>query len=189
MFLGYASQHGHTLIDRALYLPTDWAEDADRRKEARVPADVAITTKPAESCGFARRSRAWPCWSARGLRACRFPGANAARFAWIAGDSVYGADHAIRRWAERHRRGYVLAVTSGQRLGLRPVTAWVKKLPKRAWQPAQILRTSLAQRRGRRQRAALLRLGVPALQRQPLASSARCWSAAWSPNQPNKRSP
>ena len=79
-------------------------------------------------------SRAWPCWSARGLRACPFPGANAARFAWITGDSVYGADHAIRRWAERHRRGYVLAVTSGQRLGLRPVTAWAKKLPKRAWQ-------------------------------------------------------
>ena len=134
MFLGYASQHGHALIDRALYLPKEWAEDADRRREARVPAEIAFTTKPAKSCGFARRSRALPCWNTRGLRACPFPGANAARFAWITGDSVYGADHAIRRWAERHRRGYVLAVTSGQRLGLRPVTAWTKKLPKRAWQ-------------------------------------------------------
>ena len=55
-------------------------------------------------------------------------------FSWIAGDSVYGADSAIRRWAERHKRGYVLAVTSGQRLGLRPVTSWIKKLPKREWQ-------------------------------------------------------
>ena len=52
----------------------------------------------------------------------------------VTGDSVYGADHTIRRWAERHRRGYVLAVTSGQRLGLRPVTTWIKKLPKRTWQ-------------------------------------------------------
>ena len=50
------------------------------------------------------------------------------------GDSVYGADHAIRRWAERHRRGYVLAVTSGQRLGARPVTTWIADLPKTAWQ-------------------------------------------------------
>ena len=63
-------------------------------------------------------------------------------FAWITGDSVYGADHAIRRWAERHGRGYVLAVTSGhklacdlgQRLGLRPVTSWIKELRKRDWQ-------------------------------------------------------
>jgi SRSO17 transposase len=55
-------------------------------------------------------------------------------FAWIAGDSVYGADSAIRRWAEQHRRGYVLAVTSGQRLGQRPVTTWIEDLPDAAWQ-------------------------------------------------------
>jgi len=55
-------------------------------------------------------------------------------FAWITGDSVYGADHTIRRWAEQHRRGYVLAVTSGQRLGFKPVTSWVKHLPEAAWQ-------------------------------------------------------
>ncbi len=55
-------------------------------------------------------------------------------FAWIAGDSVYGADSAIRRWAERHRRGYVLAVTSGQRLGQRPVTTWIEDLADAAWQ-------------------------------------------------------
>ena len=46
VFLGYASQHGHALIDRALYLPKEWAEDADRRGEARVPETVAFTTKP-----------------------------------------------------------------------------------------------------------------------------------------------
>src|SRR4051794_29552958 len=56
------------------------------------------------------------------------------RFAWITGDSVYGADHAIRRWAERHRRGYVLAVTSKQYLAQRPVTSWIKRLPRKAWQ-------------------------------------------------------
>ena len=55
-------------------------------------------------------------------------------FAWITGDSVYGADHKIRRWAERHRRGYVLAVTSKHHLGQRPVTRWIKGLPRKAWQ-------------------------------------------------------
>jgi SRSO17 transposase len=117
VFLGYASQHGHALLDRALYLPREWAEDADRRREARIPEAVAFTTKP--KLGLAMLERA---------RAAGVP------FSWITADSVYGADHRIRRWAERHRRGYVLAVTSGQRLGLRPVTSWIRGLPKGAWQ-------------------------------------------------------
>jgi SRSO17 transposase len=117
VFLGYASRHGHALLDRALYLPKEWAEDAARRREARVPETVAFTTKP--KLGLAMLERA---------HAAGVP------FAWVTGASVYGADHAIRRWAERHQRGYVLAVTSGQRLGLRPVTTWIKKLSKRAWQ-------------------------------------------------------
>ncbi len=117
VFLGYASRHGHALLDRALYRPKEWAEDTDRRREARVPETVAFTTKP--KLGLAMLERA---------RAAGVP------FSWGTGDSVYGADYAIRRWAERHRRGDVLAVTSGQRLGLRPVTTWIKKLPKRAWQ-------------------------------------------------------
>jgi SRSO17 transposase len=117
VFLGYASRHGHALIDRALYLPTEWAEDADRRREARVPTAVAFTTKPKQGLAMLERART-----------------AGVPFAWITGDSVYGADSAIRRWAERHRRGYGLAVTSGQRLGLRPVTAWIKRLPKREWQ-------------------------------------------------------
>jgi SRSO17 transposase len=55
-------------------------------------------------------------------------------FAWISGDSVYGADHRIRRWAEQHRRGYGLAVTSSHSLGLRPVCAWIEGLAAEAWQ-------------------------------------------------------
>lgn len=41
---------------------------------------------------------------------------------------------ASRRWAERYRRGYVLDVTSGQRLGFRAVTTWIEDLPAEAWQ-------------------------------------------------------
>src|SRR5688500_13875304 len=35
VFLGYASRHGHVLIDRALYLPTVWADTPVRRPRAR----------------------------------------------------------------------------------------------------------------------------------------------------------
>ena len=117
VFLGYASRHGQVLIDRALYRPVDWSNDADRRREAHIPTDIAFATKP--TLGLAMLERARQAGIA---------------FAWITGDSVYGADHRIRRWAERHRRGDVLAVTSKQSLGQRPVTSWIKRLPRKAWQ-------------------------------------------------------
>src|ERR1700761_8469586 len=86
VFLGYAGRYGQALIDRALYLPADWSEDQARRREARIPDQVAFTTKP--QLGLAMLER---------VRAAGMP------FAWIVGDSVDGADSAIRRWAERHR--------------------------------------------------------------------------------------
>jgi SRSO17 transposase len=116
VFLGYASRHGRALIDRALYLPEGWAGDAGRRAGAGVPAAVAFATKP--KLGRAMLERALdagvPC-------------------AWVAGDSVYGADGTLRRAIEARRRGYVLAVTSGQRLGARRVDAWVAGVPPEGW--------------------------------------------------------
>jgi SRSO17 transposase len=38
VFLTYASPAGHTLIDRELYLPKEWAEDQARRDKAKIPA-------------------------------------------------------------------------------------------------------------------------------------------------------
>src|SRR6187402_627006 len=46
VFLGYASRHGHALIDRELYLPKTWAGDEERRRIAWVPEDVSFATKP-----------------------------------------------------------------------------------------------------------------------------------------------
>src|SRR4051794_25047086 len=83
VFLGYASRHGRALVDRALYLPEGWAGDEDRRAEAGVPAAVAFATKP--KLGRAMLERALgagvPC-------------------SWVTGDSVYGADRALRRAIE-----------------------------------------------------------------------------------------
>ena len=46
VFLGYASRHGHALIDRALYLPEAWANTPTRRSTAGVPAETVFATKP-----------------------------------------------------------------------------------------------------------------------------------------------
>jgi SRSO17 transposase len=116
VFLGYASQHGHALIDRALYLPESWAADPARRAAAGVPQAVVFATKP--QLGRAMLVRAFaagvPC-------------------AWVAGDSVYGADYRLRRCIEQHQRGYVLAVTSAQRLGFKAVADWLEDVPAKAW--------------------------------------------------------
>jgi SRSO17 transposase len=48
VFLGYASRHGDTLLDRRLSLPQAWLEDeayAERRAACGVPAAVGFTTK------------------------------------------------------------------------------------------------------------------------------------------------
>ncbi len=46
MFLAYANECGHGLIDHRLYVPKDWLDD-EHRRESRIPADVAFATQPA----------------------------------------------------------------------------------------------------------------------------------------------
>ncbi|MDG4805130.1 IS701 family transposase, partial [Micromonospora sp. WMMD980] len=45
VFLAYASRHGHTLIDRRVYLPKSWTDDRQRCEQAGVPDDVAFATR------------------------------------------------------------------------------------------------------------------------------------------------
>ena len=49
VFLGYASQHGYTLLHRRLYMPKEWLESdtyAQRRRKCGVPEDLSFQTKP-----------------------------------------------------------------------------------------------------------------------------------------------
>lgn len=48
VLLGYASSRGHTLLDRRLYLPDEWFDDAhaERRDRCGVPDTVHFQTKP-----------------------------------------------------------------------------------------------------------------------------------------------
>src|SRR4051812_15480832 len=45
VFLAYASRHGHTLIDRRVYLPESWISDRQRCEQAGVPADIEFATR------------------------------------------------------------------------------------------------------------------------------------------------
>jgi len=117
VFLGYASRHGQALIDRALYLPKSWTEDAARRRQAGVPQEIGFATKPVLARQMLMRAfeAGVPC-------------------AFVAGDSVYGADGRLRRFIEAQGKGYVLEVTRAQRLGLRRVDAWARDIPAEDWQ-------------------------------------------------------
>ncbi len=46
VFLAYVNLHGHSLIDRRLYLPQSWCNDSDQRVKAGVPKTVEFATKP-----------------------------------------------------------------------------------------------------------------------------------------------
>ena len=53
---------------------------------------------------------------------------------WVTGDSVYGADYALRRSIEKSGRGYILAVTRRQLLGFKTVADWLEDVPSDGWQ-------------------------------------------------------
>ncbi len=134
VFLAYASRHGTAFLDRALYLPREWADDPERCRAAGVPEGTAFATKP----GLARAmlARAF----AAGVPA-----------AWVTGDEVYGGDGGLRRWLESERRPYVLAVRANQYVwsGFRQATvaALAKGLAERAWHKITIAAGSKGPRR------------------------------------------
>jgi SRSO17 transposase len=99
VFLGYASQRGHALIDRRLYLPKDWIEDGERRKAAGIPDDVEFATKPKIGIAMVKAAlnAGVPC-------------------AWVLGDAVYGSDKTLRVMLERRDKPYVLSIRGNERL-------------------------------------------------------------------------
>jgi SRSO17 transposase len=120
VFLGYATRNGRALLDRGLYLPKEWANDADRREEAGVPDDVEFATKLV----LARRmiDRA----VAAGVPA-----------RWVTADAVYGSDYHFRAAVEKHGLGYVVGVRADYAgwAGFRQVRvgAMLADVPADAW--------------------------------------------------------
>ncbi len=94
VFAAYVSSKGHAFVDRALYLPKAWTDDAARMAAAHVPAKTAFATKP-------RLARAM---IERAISA-------GVPFAWVAADSVYGVGD-LETALRRAGKGYVLGVNS-----------------------------------------------------------------------------
>lgn len=99
VFLTYASRFGQALIDRRLYLPEAWTNDAARRAKASVPPEIAFATKPA---------------IARDLIAAALDAG--APCAFVLADALYGSDSRLRHRLEERGQPYVLAVRSNHNL-------------------------------------------------------------------------
>jgi SRSO17 transposase len=108
VFLGYAAARGQALVDRALYLPAEWAADPERRAAARVPESVGFRTKPELGWELVQRAHA------AGLP-----------FRWVLGDTVYGQDPGLRARlaAFAPAAHYLLAVPATTRAWTRPARA------------------------------------------------------------------
>jgi SRSO17 transposase len=121
VYLVYATDAGHGVIDRELYLPRAWTGDPERLEAAGVPDDVRFATKPA--LATAMISRALDA----GVPA-----------AWVTGDEVYGANRGLRAELEARGVGYVLAVACDHRVvaggDSYRADALLGRVPARAWQ-------------------------------------------------------
>jgi SRSO17 transposase len=94
VFLTYASQGEHTLLDRELYLPKSWTQEPERCRAAHVPETVVFATKPELAARML-----WRTLDA-GLEA-----------RWVTGDTVYGSHRPLRAGLEARKQAYALAVS------------------------------------------------------------------------------
>ena len=120
VFLGYAARHGRALLDRALYLPKEWADDAGRRQSAGVPRAVRFATKLVLARRMVERALA------AGVPA-----------KWVTADAVYGSDYGFRTAVEEMGLGYVVGVRTDHAVwaGFRQVRvkSLLAEVPAKAW--------------------------------------------------------
>lgn len=77
----------------ALYLPKDWCEDPERRRQAKIPEHVAFKTKPELGVELVERAAGWGIGRAP-----------------VLGDQAYGENTALRERLHQAGSEYVLSV-------------------------------------------------------------------------------
>lgn len=98
----------------ALYLPEEWCSDAERRRKAKIPDEVAFKTKPELGVELIERACGW--------EAPRAP---------VLGDAAYGDNTALRERLDAAATEYVLSV-SPETTVFESGTAFAIPAPKRA---------------------------------------------------------
>lgn len=121
VFLTYASPHGHTLLDRELYLPKEWTDDPERSQRAGIPEQRAFATKPQLARQMLERA------FAAGVR-----------LAWVSGDCVYGDSSQLRSWLEERPQAYLMGVSGKggvwQEQQQHTISAVLESLPTEGWE-------------------------------------------------------
>jgi SRSO17 transposase len=141
VFLCYAADGGHAPLDRQLYLPEDWASDADRREKCHVPEAIVFQEK--WRIGLAMLDR------------CR----NELPHAWVAADDEMGRCTEFRDELRQRKERYVVDVPCNTLVrdleAPRPrrkhagrgrkretpfvsVKQWMAKRPASAWQRVEV---------------------------------------------------
>jgi SRSO17 transposase len=123
-FLAYVNTAGdRVLIDRELYIPEKWFDDAPRCAEAGIPAELTFATRPKQVEAMLERT----------LRA----GVGAR---WFTADEEFGQNPGLRDYLENHAHlAYVMAVpknteftdTAGRTVSVNDLPA---RLAPKAWQ-------------------------------------------------------
>jgi SRSO17 transposase len=99
VFLTYVSASGQVLLDRRLYLPQPWVDDAERRAAAHVPETVTFQTKPELGLAMVDAARA-----------------QAVPHAWVTADEGYGGVPGFLEALEQRGERYVMAVPQATRV-------------------------------------------------------------------------
>ncbi len=86
-------ERGTLPLGWALYLPEEWCDDPERRRAAKIPAEVGFQTKPELGVGLIERAASWEI--------ARAP---------VLGDHAYGENSALRTRLDEADSEYVLSI-------------------------------------------------------------------------------
>lgn len=108
VFLTYATEHGHALIDRELYVPEDWIADRKRCTEAGIAEPVQFRPKWELALSMLKRA----------VRA-------GITFRWVVADTVYGQAVELRTWLEKQGTAYVLGIACNEAVCVQAQTGYL----------------------------------------------------------------
>jgi SRSO17 transposase len=139
VFMAYASDHEHALVDVRLYLPKGWAKDRSRRERCGVPKAVRYRTRHELALEMLRET------------------GPLLPHAWVTGDDEMGRSSRFRAELRRLGERYLLAVPSNTtvrdldaeapgwsgrgrppRRAFEQVRSWAGSLPPTAWRRIEL---------------------------------------------------